>query len=558
MSATALRQVCPNCLPTLERPFSQNSQRSHSFQGNRRILKKKVLRCQAFTPLPAARSEFKRRSVDNWRLHGLKTTEEVRVITAQPESITSTDTQIKDTPAGASDPFKEIRDVLDSLPPHYRVVASITLAFVICNMDKVNISVAIIPMSMDLGWDASTAGFVQSAFFWGYAAGQLPGGFLSTGFGGKKVLLGGVFLWSAATAALPLAAHSLPALFVCRGLTGLGEGVSPPAAVDLIAKTVPKTQRSTATAIVFGGLQAGSIIGLLSVPAFISAFGWESVFYVFGVVGIAWVFVAESLFGNVAEQFKQGSADVPESARDKAMPAENAEKLIEDAARPSFTQLPWRRFASYTPLRALMYTHFCNNWGHYAILAWLPSYYSQNLDLDLQHAAFMSLLPPVASICTSSIAAPLADRLISEGRFKPTQVRKGMQCVGFLGPSIFLAMAAYAPLPPAAVAACITIGLGLTSASVAGLYSNHQDMSSKYASVLLGITNTIGALPGVFGVAFAGHILSQNPHDWNSAIFLPTIFFYVTGAIVYATFGDASPVDFDDQAEGATIDVKAQ
>lgn len=205
-----------------------------------------------------------------------------------------------------------------------------------------------------------------------------------------------------------------------------------------------------------------------------------------------------------------------------------------------------------------MYTHFCNNWGHYAILAWLPSYYSQNLDLDLQHAAFMSLLPPIASICTSSIAAPLADRLIAKGGWKPTQVRKMMQCVGFLGPSIFLALAAYAPLPPAAIAACITIGLGLTSASVAGLYSNHQDMSSKYASVLLGITNTIGALPGVFGVAFAGHILSQNPHDWNSAIFLPTIFFYVTGAIVYTTFGDASPVDFDEEAKGATIDVKAQ
>lgn len=43
-----------------------------------------------------------------------------------------------------------------------------TLAFMLCNMDKVNLSVAIIPMSHDLGWPATVSGFVQSSFFWGY------------------------------------------------------------------------------------------------------------------------------------------------------------------------------------------------------------------------------------------------------------------------------------------------------------------------------------------------------------------------------------------------------
>lgn len=52
---------------------------------------------------------------------------------------------------------------------------------------QVNLSVAIIPMSHQFGWNASVAGLVQSSFFWGYALSQLPGGWLAKIFGGRLV-----------------------------------------------------------------------------------------------------------------------------------------------------------------------------------------------------------------------------------------------------------------------------------------------------------------------------------------------------------------------------------
>lgn len=48
-------------------------------------------------------------------------------------------------------------------------------AFVLCNMDKVNMSVAVIPMARELGWSALERGLVSSSFFWGYTLTQLPG-----------------------------------------------------------------------------------------------------------------------------------------------------------------------------------------------------------------------------------------------------------------------------------------------------------------------------------------------------------------------------------------------
>eukprot|EP00252_Welwitschia_mirabilis_P000299 TRINITY_DN10336_c0_g1_i1.p1 TRINITY_DN10336_c0_g1~~TRINITY_DN10336_c0_g1_i1.p1 ORF type:complete len:239 (-),score=29.74 TRINITY_DN10336_c0_g1_i1:92-808(-) len=102
------------------------------------------------------------------------------------------------------------------LPTRYKLIGTTALAFVICNMDKVNLSVAIIPMSHQFGWNSSTAGLVQSSFFWGYALSQLPGGWLAKEFSGKKVLELGVLIWSFATALVPVAAGLIPGLIISR------------------------------------------------------------------------------------------------------------------------------------------------------------------------------------------------------------------------------------------------------------------------------------------------------------------------------------------------------
>ena len=46
------------------------------------------------------------------------------------------------------------------------VVGLCFVAFMLCNMDRVNMSIAILPMSKQFGWDSATIGLVQSSFFW--------------------------------------------------------------------------------------------------------------------------------------------------------------------------------------------------------------------------------------------------------------------------------------------------------------------------------------------------------------------------------------------------------
>nr|TKS10298.1 putative anion transporter 6, chloroplastic [Populus alba] len=432
-----------------------------------------------------------------------------------------------------------------NIPLRYKLIGTTSLAFVICNMDKVNLSIAIIPMSHQFGWNASTAGLVQSSFFWGYALSQLPGGWLAKIFGGRKVLQIGVLTWSVATALLPFLAGYMPGFVLSRVLVGIGEGVSPSAATDLIARSIPLEERSRAVAFVFGGLSVGSVTGLLLAPPLIQNFGWASVFYIFGFLGVAWFLGFQYLEEGQASFAAKPTIDL---SLEVILGSESiySEKSSSNALAElggSLKDVPWKAFFQTPAVWAMIYAHFCGSWGHYTCLSWLPSYFSEELSLNLTEAAWVSILPPLASVFVTSIAAQLADKLISNG-VEITTVRKICQTIAFLSPALCMTLSSVdLGLPPWEIVGILTAGLALSSFALSGLYCTHQDMSPEYASILLGITNTVGAIPGIVGIPLTGYLLDTT-HSWSISLFVPSIFFYLTGTIVWLAFASSKPSNF--------------
>lgn len=467
-----------------------------------------------------------------------------------------------------SNPINNLGARWDAVPGRYKAVFATSMAFILANMDKVNISIAIIPMSQDFGWSPTVTGIVQSSFFYGYLLSQIPGGYMASRLGGRTVLSAGVTIWSVATAAVPVLAATVPGLFISRVAVGLGEGVAPSSATDIVARVIDPKERSRAISFIFGGLHVGSLLGLIVAPVIIENFGWPIVFYLFGGLGLVWALWWERLMGKI-------KIDEPELAKllspygddDTASGTGAAVASMEcedDAAVHaagghgghggviSHTQtVPWRAFLRNKPVQALAYTHFCNNWFHYTMLAWLPTYFTQSLSLDLVRAAQVSILPPAAAIVVSAIAGPTADSLIERGMDVGT-VRKAAQAAAFLGPALCLGAVCVTESGPATVA-LITLSLGFASFSLAGLYCNHADLSPKYAPVLLGLTNTSGAIPGIMGVTFTGFLYDKTS-SWEWALFLPSVFFFLTGSLTFALFGSAERQDFsNDEPFGAEL-----
>ncbi|CAL5090329.1 unnamed protein product [Urochloa decumbens] len=411
-------------------------------------------------------------------------------------------------------------------PRRWTIVLLCFFAFLLCNMDRVNMSIAILPMASEFSWSPATVGLIQSSFFWGYLLTQILGGIWADRFGGKVVLGFGVVWWSIATVLTPIAAKiGLPCLLITRAFMGIGEGVAMPAMNNILSKWIPVSERSRSLALVYSGMYLGSVTGLAFSPLLISRFGWPSVFYAFGSLGSIWF---------ALWQIKAHSSpdDDPELSK-----AEKRHILGGNALKEPVTSIPWRLILSKAPVWALIISHFCHNWGTFILLTWMPTYYNQVLKFNLTESGLLCVLPWLTMAVFANLGGWIADTLVQRG-ISITNVRKIMQSIGFLGPALFLTLLSKVQTPAMAVL-CMACSQGSDAFSQSGLYSNHQDIGPRYAGVLLGLSNTAGVLAGVFGTAATGYILQKG--SWDS-VFKVSVALYILGTLVWNVFSTGEKV----------------
>ncbi|KAK6260668.1 hypothetical protein SCA6_015142 [Theobroma cacao] len=413
-----------------------------------------------------------------------------------------------------------------SFPKRWFIVLLCFAAFLLCNMDRVNMSIAILPMSKEFNWNSATVGLIQSSFFWGYLLTQILGGIWADKFGGKLVLGFGVIWWSVATILTPIAARiGLPFLLTMRAFMGIGEGVAMPAMNNLLSKWIPVSERSRSLALVYSGMYLGSVTGLAFSPILIHKFGWPSVFYSFGSLGSIWF----ALW--LRKAYSSPNEDPKLSKEEK--------KLIMGGSisKEPVKIIPWRLILSKAPVWALIISHFCHNWGTFILLTWMPTYYNQVLKFNLTESGLFCVLPWLTMAAFANIGGWIADTLVSKG-LSITAVRKIMQSIGFLGPAFFLTQLSHVRTPAMAVL-CMACSQGSDAFSQSGLYSNHQDIGPRYAGVLLGLSNTAGVLAGVFGTAATGYILQRG--SWND-VFKVSVALYIIGTLVWNLFSTGEKV----------------
>ena len=412
-------------------------------------------------------------------------------------------------------------------PRRFVIIGLCFLSTFICYIDRVNMSVAILPMAEEFKWDQTTKGIVLSSFFYGYLATQVLGGWLADRYGGKIVLGLGVLWWSIFTLLTPpAAAVSLTVLFIARVGMGLGEGVAFPAVHNLYARWVPVHERARSVALTTSGIPLGTVGALLLTPAIVLTWGWQAVFYCFGMLGFLW-FVGWYFF----------AADSPET-HPTIRPAE-VQFIRGDA--PSLVKnekIPWGLLLSKAPVWAIIINHFCSNWGFYVILTWLPTYFKQALGADLSKIGIYSILPWLVMFLMGNVAGWIADNLLKAG-FSLTFVRKLMQSIGFLGAATFLSLiGGVTTVSQAILYMCCALGLGAFALS--GFAVNHLDIGPRYAGILLGFSNTAGTIPGIVGVTLTGFILDTTG-SWN-LVFLISAGIYVFGALVWLLFATGEKV----------------
>jgi ACS family sodium-dependent inorganic phosphate cotransporter len=403
-------------------------------------------------------------------------------------------------------------------PQRYTVVALFFLGTALCYIDRISISIAIIPLARQFGFDPAAQGLVLSAFFWGYLWTQLYGGFMADRVGGHRVLAAGVALWSLATFITPVAAGmSFAALLAVRVLLGLGEGVNFPSIHSLTARWTLPTERARVLSLNYSGMYVGTVLALLASPVIISAFGWPALFYLSGGLGAVWVAVWMMIASDRPENSARIGAD------------ELALITSSRAAEARAVRVPWAAIAREPAVWAIVIAHFCSNFGFNILLLWMPTYLHRAFNLPLVRVGRYSLIPWVATFFTINISGWFSDWLLTRG-LRVGTVRKTMQTAAFtIGAMPLLALPA--AHTPAGAVALLTISACANGISSSAFGVNHLDVGPTYAGILMGISNTFATIPGIIGVAAAGLIVQTTKSF--SAVFYLIAAVYAVGMFFY-------------------------
>ena len=401
------------------------------------------------------------------------------------------------------------------------------LAVYICMIDRIAISIAIIPMAEDNGWSPTVQGAVMSAFFLGYVTLQIPAGYLSDRFGGKWVLGLGVLFWSLFTLLTPAsAALGITVLLACRFLMGVAEAVTWPSIYSLYSRWVHPDRRASAVGLMNSGISGGAVIALICTPWLISVWSWQGAFYLYGVLGILWF----AVWGPWARS-RPAKPTQWEEAESATAPTPAGSPQSDSAPGTHYPRLTVGRMLRSRAVWALAIAHICINWSLYLVLSWFPTFVNRELRADLQLAGFLALAPTIVSLIMAALAGRMFDRLVAKGCDRLT-VRRTMQSLAFVG--ITGAMMAITLTDSLILSVTvITLSNALTAFSIGGFATNHLDIAPNQSGLLMGVTNTLAAVSSSASVFVSGWIQDLSG-GWD-AVFLTAAGVSVFGAVIYGS-----------------------
>lgn len=195
----------------------------------------------------------------------------------------------------------------------WELLALLSCAFFFHQADRALFSVVLIPIQRELGLTDGQMGEIGSWMFATLAVMVPLAGFLGDRLSRKWIITCSLLFWSCATSVTGLASGLLGLILFRSVATGGGESFYAPSAYALLASH-HKTTRSVAlsvhqAALYIGLMCSGYLAGMVE-----NAFGWRTVFYLFGGTGIllGLVFVFRLKDAPRVEQKTLVAADKPQ------------------------------------------------------------------------------------------------------------------------------------------------------------------------------------------------------------------------------------------------------
>jgi len=368
---------------------------------------------------------------------------------------------------------------------------------------------------------AASFGYLMAIFLWIYGFMSPVAGIIADRINRKWLIICSLFVWSGVTMAMGYAT-TFNQLYWLRAIMGISEALYIPAGLSLIADYHSSSTRSLAIGIHMTGFYMGQALGGFG-ATIASEFSWQQTFHTFGLIGIFYSLIL-ILF------LKEKKEPVSETKRVNYLKSKPSKSLFSGLAL-LLTNISFWIILFYFAVPSLP------GWG---VKNWLPTLFSQTLNIDMSLAGPMSTITIAASSLFGVIfGGILSDRWVQKnirGRVYTSAIGIAMTIpalllIGFGGTLFHI------------VAAAFFFGFGFGMFDANNMPILCQFVSSKHRATAYGLMN----MAGVFAGAFITNLLGKSTDAGN----LGSGFAVLSGIVLLAlviqlTFLKPKAIDFVD------------
>ncbi len=355
-------------------------------------------------------------------------------------------------------------------------------------IDRVCISSAKDAIGKDLALSDTQMGWVLGAFALGYALFQVPGGALGDKYGVRKILTIIMVAWSAFTA-LTGAAWNYVSMVFFRFVFGAGEAGAFPNISRAAFSWVPLSERGTFQGINFSGSRLGAAFALPLVAYLIDAWGWRTIFYFFGIIGLVCAAFFFILFRNKPEDHPR----ISNQEKEYILKNRQSEKVKDSATLGLGTILKNKN------VLFAMCQYIGSNFIFFFMLTWLFPYIKDKYGLSLVATGFYTMLPFLAGAVGNWVSGYVVDTIYKKGQWKRS--RRTPAILGFLLVVIGIISSLYMATALGAVL-CLSLAIFGADMTLSPSWSFCMDIGQENSGKVSGMMNMAGNL-GSFTTALA-------------------------------------------------------
>ncbi|HEX8415336.1 MAG TPA: MFS transporter [Sphingomicrobium sp.] len=378
----------------------------------------------------------------------------------------------------------------------YGVVGfALTLA-ILSYIQRVAISQAAGPISLEFGFDKQEMGAILGAFGLAYALFEIPMGVLGDKIGARRVLTQIVLFWSFFTA-LTGAAWSFTSMWVIRFLFGAGEAGCFPNLTRMLSQWLPRAERIKAQSLMWASTRWGGAITPPLALLGINLFGWRWSFVAFALLGVVWV-------AFFASRFKDNPADHPKVNEAELELLRDSHNLVSNAHEGS-----WLKVLLQPQVFLLMCQYFCWSYIWYFFVTWMPTYLQEAHGQTLAMTAGLSVLPLLMGGFGSLLSGLL-----------PLSWNRQYIAIGCFV-VVFALLIALAQAPSVGMAVLLMAAISFTGdITVPISWNSCVEIGKRYTATVASAMNMFANFSGFAAPWIAGIVLQRNGNDWNQILYI--------------------------------------